>query len=283
MSSLILLEPSKFGVTFAAEAEAMRDTALAESGIIAKVATPDDNNKAANAQRLLREVIKAVESARKAAKAPILDYGRAIDDAAAKFVSECKEEEMRIARLVGDFQELENAKVRAAEAARLLEQNRLEEERMAAIRKAQEEERAKLAKLEEERRRLAEEAAMADAARRAEIAKLEAETKRQLELAAAASAEKQDAINESFNRANASIPVVAPVRASGQVVKEDWEITVTDIWALARAHPMCVEITPRLSEIRALLDARIKVSGVDAKRVTKASVRTTTSKAITIQ
>lgn len=234
MNGLILLDPAKFAVTFHERAEAQRDEALATSALIARVDNAEQNEIAAGAQKKLREIIKAVEAARKSAKAPIIEYGRAIDHAAEQFVAELKEEEIRIATLAGNFQELENAKLRAAEAAR-----------------------------------------------QAEISKLERE--RQEKLAKAASVDEQDKINAEFSAANAAVPVVEPVRAKGQIVREDWDIIVTDKWSLARAHPMCVEITPRLSEIRALLDAGIKVSGVDAKRVTKASVRTSTSKAITIQ
>ena len=38
------------------------------------------------------------------------------------------------------------------------------------------------------------------------------------------------------------------------------------------AHPVCVKIEPRLSEIKNLLDAGVKVSGVTAKREIKAGV-----------
>jgi hypothetical protein len=56
-------------------------------------------------------------------------------------------------------------------------------------------------------------------------------------------------------------------------VREDWEITVNDLHALYRAHPFAVKLEPRLSELRQLLDAGIKVAGVTAKKITKVGVR----------
>ena len=48
----------------------------------------------------------------------------------------------------------------------------------------------------------------------------------------------------------------------------DLEITVTNIWKLARSHPTCVTIEPRISEIKSLLKSGIKVAGVTSKELT---------------
>lgn len=102
------------------------------------------------------------------------------------------------------------------------------------------------------------------------------ERDRATELATAKSHDEADAINERYTdkaQLLAEKPAVLLPRAKGQVVKSDWEITVTDLWLLAKAHPTCVKITPLNSEIKLLLDADVKVSGVTAERVTKSSVR----------
>jgi hypothetical protein len=57
---------------------------------------------------------------------------------------------------------------------------------------------------------------------------------------------------------------------------------VSDIWTLARAHPGCVEIKPRLFEIRQLLDAGAKVAGVTANKITKVSVRSVGARALDV-
>jgi hypothetical protein len=74
----------------------------------------------------------------------------------------------------------------------------------------------------------------------------------------------------------------APATADGQRTRPEWEVIVSDVWALARAHPACVTIEPRLSEIKALLPAGIKVAGVIAKRVVRVSVTTGKGKVVDI-
>lgn len=119
-----------------------------------------------------------------------------------------------------------------------------------------------------EQRRVAAERRLADE----QAAALERE--RDAELAKAKTVEEQDIIQDHYRDALASkILAPEPARAQGQVVREDWDITVTDIWLLARAKPSCVKIEPRLSEIKSLLNAGVKVEGVSARKITKASVR----------
>lgn len=66
--------------------------------------------------------------------------------------------------------------------------------------------------------------------------------------------------------------IVQPIRAEGQIVRHDWTIEITDIWLLARCHPTCVKIEPRISEIKELLKTSAKLQGVKATEITKASV-----------
>lgn len=119
------------------------------------------------------------------------------------------------------------------------------------------------------------EAARAQAAQKAENDRLAAlEREKNAELANAGTHEQLDAIQEKFNeRARSESVAIAPTRVEGQHVSQDWEITVTDIWALARAHPGMVRIEPLMSEIKAALKAGAKISGITAKPITKATVR----------
>ncbi len=87
-----------------------------------------------------------------------------------------------------------------------------------------------------------------------------------------AAQEDRDQHLERANQEIAALPVAAPIRAEGQRVREEWNVTVTDIWMLARVHPGCVKIEPRLSEIKELLDAGVKVAGILAKKEIKAGV-----------
>lgn len=307
--ALIVRNDTSLTIAFTESALALKQSALERAALIGKVDNAETQESAVVAQKELANVLTLVERARKQAKEPVLDFGRAIDATAAEFVQEAKEEQMRLAQLVADFQQLEAARIRAAEQARLAEQRRLEMERRAEeerVRREAEAERRRIAdeqaRIEREaeikRKKLADDAAKAareaadaknakerelakaafeeaerkrkQAQAEAEAARLEAE--RQKALAVAKTHEELDKINQRHCEEVAALPVAAPIRAEGQRVREDWEITVTDIWALVRAHPVCVSVEPRLSEIRNLLDAGVKVSGVTAKRVVKAGV-----------
>lgn len=231
--ALIVRDDSKLLVSYTKEAEAMRDDALAIAGAIGKVTNAEEQQIAVNAQAEIQRVRQLAEKARKAAKEPVLEFGRKIDSAAKDFVSELDAEMTRISQLVGSFQQLEQMKMRAAEQARQEELTRLERERAEALSKA-------------------------------------------------SSHEAADAINEHFCTKAAQLPVAESHRAEGQIVRQDWEISVKDIWTLARAHPTCVKIEPRISEIKELLKLGVKVQGITAELITKAGVRVSTQKAISV-
>jgi ATPase subunit of ABC transporter with duplicated ATPase domains len=65
----------------------------------------------------------------------------------------------------------------------------------------------------------------------------------------------------------------APQKAAGQVVREEWEITISNPHALAVAHPDCVKIEPRLQVIKAKLDAGMQLPGVSAYKRATSGVR----------
>lgn len=276
-SALIVRNDSQRAIAFTEQANALKTVALEKSALIAKVETPEQQNVAVEAQRELATLVKDVEKARKAAKEPIIEFGRQIDEQAKRFVSDLADEQMRIATLVGSYQSLVQAKQRAEENARRLEAERIENERQAEIRRIQEEAAAQARRLSEEQekaRRAAQEATNAQERRKAQ--ELQNEIDRQKAFAAAATHDALDAAHEKFNAEKdgviAAMPMTAPVRAEGQRVATEWEITVQDIWLLAKAHPTCVKIEPRLSEIKALLNMQVKVAGVMAAKVVKSSV-----------
>lgn len=134
----------------------------------------------------------------------------------------------------------------------------------------------RLGALVEEFQTLEKKKAMAREAERNEQL-LKVERERQAALAQATSLDHVDAIQTHFDErvAAEAPPVTGPPRVEGQSIRSEWEIVVTDIWALARAHPACVKMEPRLVEIKALLDADMKVPGVAAKKVVKSRVTAT--------
>lgn len=136
MSDLIVRDDARLTLSFSASAEALRELALQASGIIGRVTTPDENAVAVEAQTKLADILSKVEKARKSIKAPILDFGRLIDTKAEEFVAEPKSEQLRIARMVGDYHALEQARIRAEEQARNEKLAAIERERAAALAQA---------------------------------------------------------------------------------------------------------------------------------------------------
>jgi len=280
MSSAILVrDDANLKISFSPEAERLKEDALTFAALIGRVTNPAENQVAVDAQTALKLIISTVEKARKEAKEPVLEYGRAIDSAARGFVTELQAELVRVSELAGNFAALEQAKVRAAEAARRLEEEKLEKERLAEQQRIIDAERA-------EQQRLTEEAKAAQARLQAARNEQEAaaaraqqiEIDRQKSLAAANSHEALDAVNEHFNRQAADLPIATAVRADGQIIKSDWSIEVVDAWLLARSHPTCVDIKPRISEIKELLKMGVKVKGITATPIVSASVRAGTQR-----
>lgn len=143
-TQLMRRNDAALSITFTPEAQAMREEALGSCELITAVSSPGQQELAVDAQRACRQLIKLVEESRKEVKQPVLEYGRAIDGAAKEFIEKVKEEELRVAKLLGDFQEAELARARSAQAAQqaeLTELERAREERLATVSTLEERER----------------------------------------------------------------------------------------------------------------------------------------------
>lgn len=136
-SALIVHDDKGLAVSFTTEANELRWVALESAKAIDAVTDARTQQHAVAAQGGLQALLNQVEKARVACKAPVVEFGKKIDGAAKTFRTELEAELLRISRAIGDFQTLEQAKVRAAEAAARLEQDRLERERQEAIAKVQ--------------------------------------------------------------------------------------------------------------------------------------------------
>lgn len=238
MNALQIRNTESVSIQIVPAAFTMRQDVLDDSATIIAVTTPANQKAAVDAARAIASLIKAVETSRKEAKAPVLDLGQRIDATAKEFIKDVLAEEARLKRLLTDYE---------------IEQRRLA---MEAERKRQ----------EEERRRQAEEAArMAEIRHREETARRDAmmaETEAQR-----IAAERARACAE-FDRAAAAADFAAaatriaaapapiqPVKVAGTVVRDEWTFEVTDLTAFAAAHPELVEITVKraavLQKIRA--------------------------------
>lgn len=289
-TALIARDDAALTISFTENAVALKETALNEAALVGRVSNGEENGVANATLAKLSELRRTVEKARKEAKQPVLDFGRKIDDAAEKFVAEVKTEEWRVSQLIGEFFAVQEAKRKAAEQAtrmeaeRIATQQRLEQERIlreqVTRENAERQAREAADRKVQEALRAASEAKNAAERKAAAIAREEAERqqieiKRLQEQAAANTRADLDAANERAVAAREAV-VVAPreaVRAQGQTVKQDWEITVVDIHKLYKFHPNCVSMEPRLTEIKSLIQAGATVQGVTAKQVMKAGVR----------
>lgn len=259
----------------------IKQDALMAATLVEFVNDPVSHDHAVSVQANIREARKFLEKSRKELKDPVFQLGKRIDAATKAEDADLEKEENRVQALVNDFQALELAKARAAESARRLEEERLEAIRQSEMRRLQEEEDKKRRLIQSQEAEAARAAAAAsNAVEAAAAAELQREIQRQKELADADSLEKQDAINEQFNAASAALPVVEMHRAPDQRVVESWEVTVLDVWTLARVHPGCVKIEPLVSEIKKLLDLGVKVHGVTAQK--KVTSTTTTRRVIDV-
>lgn len=235
MNDIVIFERNDAALSIlpSGEAIALKSAALDVAAPITRVDNAEENEAAVKAQIALNDITRAIETARKKVKEPVLEFGRKIDRTARAFAKELEDELLRVSRLIGDYAALENARSRASEALR-----------------------------------------------NAELSEIEIE--RQHELAGATSHEERDEINERYDRQAASTQAEAPTRAKGQIVRTDWEIEVTNAHLLAKCHPNCVNITPRLSDIKELLNLGVDVKGIKAEKVTVAGVRATTNKMIEV-
>lgn len=246
--SLIKLTVPVAPVEFTESAKAARTDALCASANITEVVDPASQDSAVAAQKILRNFLRSVEKARKEAKEPVLAAGIALDDATKEFTKRPLAEEVRIARLVGDYQQAEAEKLREAQRKAAAEQDRIERERAEAVAKAEAEAKAAMAAAKDEEER------------KAAAARLEAEKVRQDEF----SQQQKEAVPE----------VIAPAKAAGQSVREEWEITRINEFALMKARPDLVrKVEFDVRSIKEELNRGVKLPGVEAQLFTKSTVR----------
>jgi len=92
------------------DAKKMKQVALETAKPIVSINDGFEAEIASRTQYHLRAIIKGIEESRKMAKAPALEIGKKIDGMAKDFIAEVKDEELRIAKLLGAFQKVEREK-----------------------------------------------------------------------------------------------------------------------------------------------------------------------------
>lgn len=275
-NSLIVRDDSSLNIAFTESALCAKASALMNSALIGSVRNATTQDAAVEAQKQLKRLMKQVEDSRVEVKGPVWNLCKAIDATAAKFVTELKAEETRIAGLVEEYQREQLESARRAEMERQHELQRIENERLAAIAEAN---------------RIAQEAAIAEAMAKAESdrkireaansearAKAEAEAKAQAEAAAAQRAKAEAealAIDAAAKKQVEALPVVVlPMKAEGQVVRDEFDFEVVDIWLLAKMSPGLVKIEASRSEIKEAIKRGIRsIPGLRIFPVVKSTVR----------
>lgn len=291
----------------APKAEQLRAVALRAAYLIDEVTNADENAVAVRAQIELKRVVSLFEKSRKAMKEPLLEAGRKLDRLAAAESLELEKEYGRLTQAVSEFQLIEQRRVREEERLQQEEIARIEREKQAelariAAEQAAREAEAKRIQDEADRKvRESREAAEALAAaatnkkqrEAAELARQEslkkqalAEVERQKQAAALTEQQavaKAAAAKIEETAAAATYVESRPVqltRQAGQLVKTDWEITVTNPWELAKFHPDCVKIEPLLTPIKAALNEGRTVKGISATKKTISHARTGPERAV---
>jgi hypothetical protein len=247
----IILRPSDISTDLSL-AEQAREQALSASALIGVVRTPEEQEKAVYAQRLLHTVNTGVEKARTERNRAALDYLAGNNARAKEWTSETQAEEERMGQVVADYQIEERLKAKRAEAERQAEIRRIEEERQQALAAAEEKRvNAILAAKKKDRDALREKL---DKERQAEEAKQ-----------AAVAEIKREMLG----------PAVEAPRADGQVVKERWTFRVKDLHVLYTFNRGLVRpLEANTAEINQWLDSGVReIPGLEIFLDTKSGVR----------
>lgn len=270
-NQLTVFSSSGLSIAPTVEAVTLRDQALERAALITVVDDEHSNALATAAMSALKLVLSATEKARKEAKQPFLDACRAVDSTAVEFVKEADAEFKRLGKAAADWQTEQTRKLQEIERKRQEEAARLERERQEELRRIEQERLAK------EREAAVAAAAAAKAAKSAED-KLAAEALAESErVRIAHEAELAKKVAEERAAQSALTLTPEPVRqlAAGQSAKEEWEFEVVNPFDLVRAHPGCVRIDVRKSEVDALIQSKLR-AGENPPRIPGLRVFTTT-------
>ena len=129
-------------ITIRAEAAQRKNDALEALSEIVEIQDDFDNQCAVTASRDVKAIIAEVEACRKAVKAPVLELGKSIDQAAKEFAGELQTELARVNRLLSDYATEQRRIAFEAERKRQEEQRKLEAEKAAAAEKLRQAETA---------------------------------------------------------------------------------------------------------------------------------------------
>lgn len=133
-AALIILDYGQQTATPTARAAELKEAALAQSGLIGRVASAEDNARSVDARQGLKTYLDMVEAARNAANEVPLAVNKAINAKAKEMANEAQAEYERLGKLEAGYAVILAAQQRSAEAlhnAELTEIERRREELLA--------------------------------------------------------------------------------------------------------------------------------------------------------
>jgi hypothetical protein len=131
--SLILIDHAGQVVNPTDKARALIDEAMSVGALIGSVRNGHENERAANAQLEIKAVQKQIQDAYRAAKDPIVELGRKLDQTFRSLTSELDAEYARIGGLAGQFALAERRRIAAEQVLAKQALDKLEAEKHAAI------------------------------------------------------------------------------------------------------------------------------------------------------
>lgn len=131
--SLIIIDHAGQSASPTAAAQALIDEALAVGALIGAVRTAEENEAAVQAQTALKTVEKQIEGAYRAAKDPLVQLGRKLDQTYRTLVSDIQTEYGRIGNLAAQFALAEQRRLAAERVAQQEALAKLEREKHEAL------------------------------------------------------------------------------------------------------------------------------------------------------
>lgn len=141
--ALQLLNFADAQVSIDESAKHRREDALQQAQDVQAVTDEFDNEIAVDAVRSIKQIVADVEKCRKTVKAPVLQLGKSIDEAAKGFIASLNAECARVNRLIAGYADEQRKIAMEVERKRQEEIRKAELEKIAAARKLQESETQK--------------------------------------------------------------------------------------------------------------------------------------------
>ena len=279
MSSQIIVPQSISGeVSIHSSGASIKAELLTAASKVATVSGEESRELAITASSLIKQHLTAVEKSRKQVTEPLLNAQRQIMELAKSHTYDLMTQLNRLNAAISEYDEIEREKREEQARLQRMEDARIERERQAALKAAEDKRLEALRTAEEERLAAETRKRELEARHEALEAKGKPLTKAQimenLRMEVQAEEEAEAAAQKAREIATAPLVIAEPVRTlpapvlapssigSGGRSTTEYEVTILDLVALQKAYPHCVKMEPNLSNIKALLKAKVDVPGV---------------------